>query len=110
MSEEQKPQEKTQEQLSQERLERYQKAPESFVELSSIVCMIIRNPKSGLGISGFVNPATSRTQLDIAQAELNHLINKIRMQMDVASEMKKQSNIVKPGAMHRFASRIMGKK
>lgn len=86
------PVEKTPEQLDTEldteRLERYQKDPKQFVELSDVVLLAIRNPNSQLGLSVFTG-GCKRSELDIAQVELNHTINKMRISMDIKAEMKK---------------------
>lgn len=96
----------TPEELKKERLERYIKAPETFIDIESVICMIIKNPSSDLGISAFVGNI-SRAQLGIAQIELTHLMTKIRAQMDIASQEKREQHIAQPGAMHRFANKIM---
>ena len=102
-------QEKTVEQIKEERLKRYQDDPNSFVELKDLACAALLDPRSQLGISVMVGHI-SRAHLDIAQVELNHLINRMRIQMDVTSEMKRQEaqKIMQPGAMHRFANKLKG--
>jgi hypothetical protein len=70
-----------------ERLERYQKNPDSFFELSEIVCMAIRNDKSQLGISIFFGNA-KRSEMNNAIEEINHVHRKMKIQMDVEAEMK----------------------
>ena len=109
-----KPQEKTEEQLKQERLERYQKDPNTFIELSELIMACVRNPKSHLGMSVFVGHC-KRSELDIAQVELNHISNKQRIQMDIASEMKHQiaNGMIKTPNQHgmmNFARKITGRK
>jgi len=102
---------KTPEQLKEERLKRYQAHPESFVEVKDLICAAVINLKAGLGLSVMVGNVP-RTLIDIAQIELTHRLNRIRMQMDVQSEMKHQigKNIVQPGAMRKFAGKIMGRR
>ena len=113
-SEENKQPEKTEEQLMAERLERYQKDPKSFIEISEIILCCIRNPKSQLGVSVFVGRC-KRSELDIANVELNHITNKQRMQMDIAGEMKQQiaNGLIKTPRQHgmmNFARKIAGRK
>ena len=79
---------KTPEQLAQERLERYQKNSANFVELQEVVCMVIKNPKSQLGVSVMVGN-TQRSLLDIGITELTHIVNKVRLDMDIRQEMMK---------------------
>jgi hypothetical protein len=90
--------EKTEEQLMAERLERYKKDPHSFIEFKEIILCALRNPKSGLGISVFLGNC-NRTELDVAQIELTHICNKMRLNMDIQSEMKRQAmnNLIVPG-------------
>jgi hypothetical protein len=103
-------QEKTQEQLKEERHQRYLDKPNSFIEVSELACAAMLDSRSQLGISVMVGE-TTRAKLDIAQVELNHIINRVRIQMDVSAEMHRAEaqRIQQPGAMHRFANRIMGK-
>ncbi len=84
---------KTEEQLSQERKDRFAKDPESFVELSELICAVMRNSKSQLGISLFLGNA-KRSELNNAQAELNNTINHARQNMDMETAMINQSKIV----------------
>lgn len=98
---------KTPEQFKEDRLKRYQEHPETFVELSEIVVMSIRNPKSQLGISLFMGNA-SRKEIDLSWSELNHFISKSLMNMDIESAMKKEAEknlIHKPGGILNFARR-----
>ena len=92
---------KTPEQLSEERSKRYINDPESFIELHELICGVIKTPGIGMGVSCMV-AKTSRTNLDVAQMELMHRMNNVRMNMDLDSAVK--SKIVKPGGMmSRFA-------
>jgi hypothetical protein len=100
--------EKTQEELKAERLKRYQDNPNDFIEISDLACAAMLSKKSNLGISVMVGNI-SRSLLDVAQVALNHMIDKIRIRMDVQSEMQKASMIQQPGAMHRFANKVMGR-
>jgi hypothetical protein len=103
---EETPAEKTPEQLAQERLERYQKEPNSFVEVSELVLASIRNPNSPLGISICIGKA-KRSELDISTMEINHAVSKMMMRLDVEGEMKRAAaaELIKPasGAMLKFA-------
>jgi hypothetical protein len=82
---------KTEETLAQERLERYQKDPLSFVELQDVIHMTVRNPKSPIGISVFRGNA-KRSEVDLSWSELNFVIHKSMAEMDIASAMKHQAN------------------
>ena len=84
---------KTEEQLKQERLDRYTKAPDTFVEIDELICAVIRNPKSQLGISVMLGNA-KRSEIDLAWAELNHRISFSLRQMDIAAEMKNHPKII----------------
>ena len=96
---------KTEEQLSQERKERFAKDPDSFIECSEIVCGALRNPGSSVGVSIVIGVA-KRTEMDIAQAELNRRIDSVCRQMDAQAEMERKGKIqpVK-GSMFDFARR-----
>jgi hypothetical protein len=83
---------KTEEQLKQERNERFAKDPETFIEISELVCAVIRNPKSQLGISVMVGNC-KRSELNQAESELVHILRKTRISMDIQSEMIHQSKI-----------------
>ena len=84
---------KTEEQLASERFSRYQKDPITFIELSDLICGVVRNPKSQLGVSVFIGIA-KRSEIDIAEIELVHRISLTRRQMDIEAEMLHQSKIV----------------
>lgn len=79
---------KTQEQKDKERSERFTKDPNSFIEISELICAAMKSEKSGLGVTIMVNNC-KRSELDISQIELNHRFDLCRRQMDMASEMKK---------------------
>jgi len=69
---------------------------ENKVELKNVILCAVRNPKSGLGISVFVGNC-KRSELDLAIAELQHLVHKRLIHMDIISELKKDTNkIIKP--------------
>jgi hypothetical protein len=91
------PVEKKPEQEAAERLERYQKNPDTFIEIDEIVFASVRNPKSRLGISIFIGNAR-RMEIDVSWAEMNHAINKSLLNMDIEGAMKQQSaaTLVKP--------------
>lgn len=78
---------KTEEQLKQERIDRFNKDPETFVEISELICGVVRNTNAPLGMSIFVGDAR-RSEIDIAQVELNHRINLIRRGMDAPSKIQ----------------------
>lgn len=84
---------KTDEQLKIERSARHTSNPETFIELSDLICVVVRNPKSQLGVSVFIGNVR-RSEIDIGQSELNHRIELTRRQMDIEAEMKHQSKIV----------------
>jgi len=98
--------EKTPEELRQERDARYKADPNSFIELSEVICMAINSSKSALGVSVFVGN-TTRGKLDIGQIELVHILNKTRLSMDMAKAMKNAPP--PPGAMRSFANKVMRK-
>ncbi len=89
--------EKSQEELDKERAERFTKEPDSFIEISELVCAAMRNSKSQIGISIMVGNV-KRSELNQAQAELNHRIDLCRRSMDIASELKQQTsnNLLRP--------------
>lgn len=92
-----KKEEKTDEQLKEERLVRYNSNPDSFIEISELVCAAMRNPKSQIGVSIMVGNV-KRSELNQAQAELNHRIDLCRRSMDIESDMKQQAakNLLTP--------------
>ena len=87
------PEAKTEEILAQERQERYIKNPDSFVECSEIVACCIREPNVGIGFSILISKC-KRTELDIAQAELNHKMDMVRCSMDMEAKIALQSKII----------------
>lgn len=107
-----KPVEKTEAQLKEERLARYNTDPDSFIEISELICAAIRNPKSQLGISVLVGNC-KRSELNNAQVELEHRMSLVRRSMDIESEMKKEAvkNLIVPGAhnMINGARKIFGR-
>lgn len=99
---------KTTKQLAQERLERYQKNPEKFVEFSEIVVCVKRSTQ-GLGV--YING--DKHELQIAWAELNESIMGILRAMKLEAAMKQEAAknmIQKPGAMMNFARKMVGRK
>lgn len=94
--EENKP-EKPQEELDKERAERFAKEPYSFIEISELVCAAMRSSKSQIGVSIMIGNV-KRSELNQAQAELNHRIDLCRRSMDIESEMKLQAakNLLTP--------------
>lgn len=106
---------KSEAQVEQERRERFQKEPYSFLELKDIVTCTIKGDKSTIGVMTYVAPGVPRSLLNIAQVELDHVINKCRMQMDIAAQMKKAAGdkIIVPGQEKKhgitdFAKRFKG--
>ena len=96
-----RPEEKAPEQLVEERLKRYQADPHSFIEIGELICGAIRDSKSAVGVSVAVFKC-KRTELDIAQAELNHSIQRYRMALDVSAQVKEQSIVQPKGSMFNF--------
>lgn len=98
---------KTPEQIAQEeyqeRLERYQKNPTAFIEISELICAVMRSNKSQLGISVYIGPA-KRSELNMAFAELNCRLGFMLQQQMIQSEEKR---IVTPdkGGILGFARR-----
>jgi len=80
--------EKTEEQLIRERAERFAKDPNSFIEISELICGVARTDKTSMGISIFVNNVR-RSELNNAQVELNCRIDTIRKGMDMAQQKTK---------------------
>jgi hypothetical protein len=78
--------------LNKQRIKRFNEAPETFIEISELICAAIRNPKSPLGISIWIGNA-KRSEIDIAEIELVHRVSLARRQMDITSEMLKQGKI-----------------
>lgn len=101
MSEEQDNGQKTEVQLTQERLERYQKDPHSFVELSEIIVCVIRSDDAGpmAYIKG------NKVELQIAYAELNQRIMQTISKMEMEAAMKNKGLLHKPGG---FLSGLRG--
>ena len=92
--------EKTSEQIETERLDRYIKNPDSFVELSELACAVLLTPGQGLGVAVMIGKIP-RIVLNVDQVELNHALNGVRIAMDQAKQQ-----IVKPkGSILDFARR-----
>ena len=104
-----KPEEKTLEQLKEERAKRFADNPDTFLEISEIVCAAVKNPKSQLGVSVYIG-LCRRIELDIGQVELNHLIQKNRMSMDIAADMKKVGSQVLAPGKQPFYKGVFGKR
>ena len=98
------PKVKTPEELRTEREARFRSDPNSFIELSEVICMAINSPASGTGVSVLVGK-TTRTKLDIGQIEINHILNKTRLQMDMVKAMN--NTPPPPGSMRSFARKMM---
>ena len=103
--------EKTQEQLDQERAERFAKDPHSFIEIGKLICAVMRNPKSTIGVSVLVN-VCGRAELDIAQIEITHRMDLCRRSMDIESGMKRHAmkGLIVPGKPHRIMDFMRRKK
>ena len=76
--------------IKQKRLERYQKDPETFLEISDIICAAVRNRRSNFGMALIMGNA-SREEVDKAWSELNHRFQISLTQMDIESDMKRQA-------------------
>lgn len=94
MSEEQNDGKKTEEQLAQERLERYKQEPYKFVEMSDIIACMIRDKEQGPMI--FLR-GKSKPELQVAWAELNQKIMTEISRMEMVAAMNKKPKIHKPG-------------
>lgn len=81
---------KTREELAAERLERYQKNPDSFIETKDIIVCSVKNPKSGYGMAVFIGNVP-RSDLAKAKTEIDHIITKNLMRMDMEAEMRNKS-------------------
>jgi hypothetical protein len=99
----------TPEQLASERFTRYQEDPESFIEISELICAVIRNPKSQLGVSVMVGNAR-RSEISIAQSELNYRIDFVRRQMDIQSEIEHKNKITPVKSSFLNGVRNLGRK
>lgn len=71
---------KTSEVLAQERLGRYHSNPNSFIELSELICAAMRSDKGSGGIAVYVGNAR-RSELNQSWAELNCRLSLILQQM-----------------------------
>jgi hypothetical protein len=96
----------TPEYLAAQRLTRYQKDPQSFVEVSEIIACAIKTPGLGLGVAVHIGNC-KRSELDIAKSELE--LNLIERLMELKSAAEMQQNGVKiippKGSMFNFARR-----
>jgi len=99
---------KTPEQLKAERAERFNKNPDSFIEISEIVVAAIRHDKSTLGI-GVIVGNHKRSLFNQAQCEIVHTLEKARMSMDMQQEMMKQGAIIKPPGLVNRVKGAFGK-
>jgi len=99
MTEETKKEEtKTPEQLKAERAERFNKNPDSFIEISDIVVAAVKHDKSTLDIAVIVGHY-KRSLYNQAQCEIVHALEKARMSIDMQQEMMKQGKIIAPSAI-----------
>ena len=87
--------------LESKRTERFQKDPYSFIEISELICGVMRSPEASLGISIFIGNA-KRSELDISLSELTLRIQDVLRRMALEAEMKKGS-IQKPHSIFDFA-------
>lgn len=103
MSDEKNDGKKTEEQLAQERLERYKKEPNRFVEVSEMIACVVRTSDAGpmILIKG------TKFELQLAWAELNQKIMQKISQQEMEATMKKQA-LIKPGFLGGI--RNMGRK
>lgn len=95
---------KTQEQLDKERSERFIKEPFSFIEINELVCAVVRNPKSQLGISVIVGYC-KRSELNQAQSELHRKIERVVLDMDKEVAVNQSKIIPAKGSFLNFARR-----
>ena len=104
------PQEKTKEQLAEERLQRYKDKPGNFFEITDVVFAALKNPVSALGIS-IVIGSCKRTEMDIAQSELGSMLHQTRLMMNDAAR-EEANKIVRPGdnGKHRIMDFMRRKK
>lgn len=82
---------KTPEQIKQDKIKAFNNNPDEFLAISEIICCVVRNPNSQLGISAFIGNC-KRSELNMAEGEIHLQFHKTRMVMD----MQSQSKIVKP--------------
>ena len=95
-----KPPEKTSEQLASERLSRYLADPDKFVEMSEMVVCVKR---TSIGPAMFIHG--DKTELQIAWAEINEAIMGILRQMKLKAAMERQKIVPAKHGILNFARR-----
>lgn len=81
---------KTQEQLAEERKQRYMEHPDYFVEMSEVIAVVKRSPK---GIMHYIGKS-SRIELILAKNEIQFQVDEILRQLNAAAAPK----IIRPKA------------
>jgi len=92
---------KTPEVLATERLARYQKDPQSFVEVSEIIACAIKTPGIGLGVAVLVNNC-KRSEIDIAKTELEMAMIERLMELKQAADMQQAGIKIVPAKHGMF--------
>lgn len=94
MPEEKNNGQKTEAQLSEERLERYKKEPDSFIEVKpEIIVCVIRTPKGPMIYIGGNKP-----ELQVAFTELHMRIPGAIQKLDIESAIKNKKLVHVPGS------------
>lgn len=92
--------EKTQEQLKQERIDRFTKDPDSFTENTDLIVAMRRSPS---GMMTLINNAT-RIELELSWARLSHGIHNAITSIEMQEYIKKNTIVTPPkGAIPSFA-------
>ena len=104
MSEEQKP--KTEEELLAEHKVAFEKEPQMFVDVRSLILAVKKEPNGTF--SNLINPAT-RHDLMIAKEEMDLAVMKIIAFNEMQAQKANQSKIVKPSFTNRVRGAFGGK-
>lgn len=116
MSEQEKDQEPTEEEIEREALEIKKKAfaehPEDFSHFKEFVVAVKRTEK---GYAFLTNPDQEdrlhgRHELHIAMGELAHRVANYLVRMDMESQLAQKSKIIKPGGPRSSFRNFLGRK
>lgn len=89
------------EQIRIDKIDAFNKNPDDFLFIDEIICGVLHNPKSVLGITPFIGKC-KRSQLNQAKVELNRTIEKAITKMEIDAAIEAQSKILKPGGNKRM--------
>jgi len=90
------------------RAERFKKDPDSFVEVRDMVCCIIHSDRSSLGIACLIPQGVSRSKLNNGIAELGHMVEKMRLQMDIEAEMRRATLVGGVKQPNNYLNKVRG--